>query len=146
MHERADKALLRIIERDKAENNYPSDYYIGSEWWQISLAECEVFEIGPDEMGFLCNLWEAFLAFVGNTPSFFSHAVTNVKEREAEIKQAFDRLAAENSTLTAIRHSNEIDRDAFLTFARLLGCPPRKAFCLFAKMEMHDLRIGVITF
>ena len=105
--------------------------YDGYEWWQLSDAEREVFDIHPADWPRMMLAWHCFECFTGTGDSgeFSDTVLDAARAAYPEWFEAKDRG----------RH--------FLAFAQVVAdLSNRAAFAVMRKMEAAELRDGVLEF
>lgn len=110
------------------------DHYRGEDWWQLSEAEQDVFDLQPAQWPRLILTFYCFQAFTGeaSTAEFDDGLVAAAREQ-------FPQWYEEGEDADRRRH--------FLAFAAEFGgVANRDAFATLRKQEAWDLHSGVLTF
>lgn len=124
----------KIAESERQDQADPT-FYNGYNWWQLSDADQEVFDIEPEQWPRMMMTWHCFEAFTGvsHTPEFSNDLV-------AAARTAFPQWAPDQA-------KSQNGLTMFQAFAREFGgLTNRQAFATTRKQEALELRENVLRF
>ena len=130
----ATEAVHALIRRDieSGDHNYTREY--GYDWFNLSEAEAEVFDLSLDDLPSLVAVWIAYDELID------ACHMMNIPE---DIVTAF---LVEHPWMAEERATRAGSLQSFQRFAKLFGIPLRQSFKWWAKYDFWQLRIGVIHF
>lgn len=130
----ATERLHDLIRRDieSGSKGFALDH--GHEWFNLSSAEAEVFNLELDDLPSLVAVWCAYEAVL---------SVCDMIEISDDLREAFFR---EQAWLDPYRSGPTIDVGSFQKFAALFGVPYRKSHAWFGKYDFYTVRAGIACF
>ena len=130
----ATEAVHALIRRsiESGDQTYTREY--GYEWYNLSEAEAEVFQLSLDDLPSLAALWAAYCELLD---------ISYMLDIPDDIVTAF---IAEHPWIAEERATRAASLESFQRFAKLFGMPLRQSFKWWAKYDFWQLRIGVIHF
>jgi hypothetical protein len=119
-----------VEEETKKFEDMGINHFKGRDWCEISREEEVVFELTPAMMPRLVSVLEAYEAIAGIAHNdFYGTKLCN------EARKALDWI-----------EPGQRPADVFIKFAGLFGVPIRYAYAFLTKLEMHEMRTGIIKF
>ncbi len=108
--------------------------YDGSDWWQLSKAEAEIFSLRLDDMPRLLVAWSAYEACRGDMPV----EVAGITESD---------VGAERTRRPEFFDGSKTSLEAFTTLAgEWCGISQRQADAMHAKIHFRNVRYTGVTY